>query len=62
MDLFFVPAKTFTFEKGKKNSLKLRVNKPEVIELEIKQSPYIDKQSDKDFSEFHVQKICFDVV
>lgn len=62
MDLFFIPAKTFTYKDGQNNSLRLRKDKPGLLKLEIKQSPYIDKQSDKDFSSFHVQKICFEIV
>ena len=56
---FNIPQNTFTYEVGKSNSLKIRADKPDLIKLEIKKTPYIDKQSNQDFSNFLVAEITF---
>lgn len=60
--VFFVPKDTFTCVQGKSNALKLRADKPQVIKLEIKKDPFIDKQSNIDFGKYLVKRIKYAVV
>ena len=46
---------------GNSNALKLRADKPQVIKLEIKKDPFIDKQSSHDFSKYLVKRIHYKV-
>ena len=61
LSVFFVPKDTFTCVPGNSNALKLRADKPQVIKLEIKKDPFIDKQSSHDFSKYLVKRIHYKV-
>lgn len=60
--VFMIPKQAFTYETGKTNSLKIRNDKQELIKLEIKKSPYVDKATNQDFTPYLTDKIIFDVI
>lgn len=60
--VFYIPKNTFSYSESKDNALKLRPDKPQVIKLEIKKDPYVDKQSNRDFSKYLIKRIQYTVV
>ena len=60
--VFMIPKQAFTYEIGKTNSLKIRSDKPELIKLEIKKKPYVDKATNQDFTPYLTDRINFEVL